>query len=176
MPTCRSWRYNPASGDINTPPGRDRTVWTLCHNRVPRGIRRCEECLNALLFHPNPEVRESLAREKDIARSTLEYLAESDPSMAVSAEAEKALAKLDKSPRRNAKAESAIPPSTKLKDKQRKTGSALWGNDGDPALGLDALGEKVEGVELIVPGPRADAIDAILEAPEDAKPRKRFGK
>lgn len=171
MPTCRSWRYNSSSGNIDALPGTDRIAWSLCHNKVPRGIRRCEECLNALLFHPNPQIRESLAKEKDVSRSTLEYLSESDPSMAVVAEADKALAKLDKSPRRNAKAETPLPKSAK----QRRTGSALWGNDSE-TLGVNALGEKVEGGEEEFIAPRADAFDAVLEQPADTKKTKRSKK
>jgi hypothetical protein len=162
MARCRSWRYNTRSGDFNTLPGEDRAVWTLCTNKVPRGFRRCDECLNALLFHPNEQVRVALAKEKGASRATLELLANDDPSMVVSSEAEKALARLEKSPRRNARATDIVSDTTKHKLHERKNGSSgLWADS--PSMGMDAFGEKVENGEepLIVPA-RPDGLDIAL--------------
>lgn len=172
MPTCRSWRYNIRSGDVNTPPGKDRSVWTLCTNKVPRGIRRCDECLNALLFHPNEQVRMALAKEKGASRATLELLANEDPSMIVSAEAEKALARLEKSPRRNARATDIVSEVTKRKLHERKTGgSDLW--SASPVHGADSfVTEVLEGQEpLIAPG-RHDSIDKAIGSEDLNEPRR----
>lgn len=172
MPTCRSWRYNMRSGDVNTPPGKDRSVWTLCTNKVPRGVKRCDECLNALLFHPNEQVRMALAKEKNASRSTLELLANEDPSMVVSAEAEKALARLERSPRRNARATSPVSAATKQKLRERKAGkSDLWAKS--PVHGADTfVTEVLEGQEPLVAPGRYDGIDKAIGA-EDLNASQR---
>jgi len=50
-------------------------------------VKRCTQCLDALLFHPNPAIRQALAVEPGLATSTLEFMLE-DASIAVVAEAE----------------------------------------------------------------------------------------
>jgi len=162
MPTCPSWRYNIRSGDVSTLPGKDRSVWTLCSNKVPKGVKHCEECLDALLFHPNEIFRAALAREKGISRATLELLAHEDPSMLVIAEAENALARLEKSPRRNARAAEQVSGKTKRKLHERKTGgSDLWASA--PVHGADVYApEPIDGAEAFIVRDRYDGIDEAL--------------
>ncbi len=172
MPTCRSWRYNARSGDVETPPGKDRAVWTLCTNKVPRGVRRCEECLNALLFHPNEQIRVALAKEKGASRTTLELLAHEDPSMVVSSEAEKALARLEKSPRRNARATDMVSDDTKRKLHERKTqDSGMWSDT--PVHGIEVMSpEEMEGAELLVARDRRDSIDKAIGSEDSNAPKR----
>ncbi len=172
MPTCPSWRYNTRSGDVNTPPGKDRAVWTLCSNKVPRGVKHCETCLNALLFHPNEQIRVALAREKGMSRATLELLADEDPSTMVIAEAEKALARLEKSPRRNARATDVVSEATKRKLHERKVGgSDLWSTT--PPHGADVFSsEAIEGIEPLIVPDRYDGIDKAIGAENLDEPRR----
>lgn len=87
MARCRSWRYLADSGDLESMPGMNRDAWVLCRNKVEHGKKRCAQCLDALLFHPNPVIRRSLAMEPGLSTSTLEFMLE-DSSITVVAEAE----------------------------------------------------------------------------------------
>lgn len=163
MPTCRSWRYNPDSGDIDTLPGQDRDVWSLCRNKVPYGTKRCETCLSALLFHPNPDIRLSLVYERGVRKSTLLHLRDNDVSVAVSAEAELMLEKLEKSPRRNRRAEAAdevVPDRVEQKLAQAEAHSGMWNG---LTTGYDAIGERIDGEDGPVYG------DVVLETDRDAE-------
>lgn len=74
MPRCRSWF--PAQQDRHPTlhqPGRCRTCWRPCHNQVPPGAERCQDCSDALATHPSPRVRRSLA-EQTSDLEVLEFL------------------------------------------------------------------------------------------------------
>lgn len=163
MPTCRSWRYHPESGDVDSLPGENREAWTLCRNKVPYGTKRCDTCLNELLFHPNPDIRLSLVYERGVRKSTLMHLRDNDVSVAVSAEAELMLEKLDKSPRRNRRAEAAdenVPDRVEQKLAQAEAHAGLWNG---VEAGYDAIAENSGDGESPVYG------DVVLETDRDAE-------
>lgn len=169
MPTCRSWRYHPDSGNTDALPGEDRTAWTLCKNKVPYGTKRCDTCLTELLFHPNPEIRLSLVYERGVRKSTLEYLRDNDVSVNVIAEAELMLEKLEKSPRRNRRAEMAdefAPDRVEQKQAQSEVESGLWSG---VESGFDAIGETLHG-DIVL---ETDRDAELLGIPEEELPDAR---
>lgn len=86
---CRSWR--PLAGATlagpGRPGGRDR-CWTPCRALVGSKYERCAECTDALLSHPNPQVRLALVSDPSTPQGVLEVLAgDMDISVAVPAAA-----------------------------------------------------------------------------------------
>lgn len=78
MGTCRSWRPRQFVIDMPAPP--NRKAWGRCTNRVPKGEKRCGECWELLVTHPDPNIQRSLALEDDIPVRLRELLAMSgDP-------------------------------------------------------------------------------------------------
>lgn len=75
MARCRSWRYVD-SGHSGHRPGECRTCWRPCRDRLTReqvkaGVRRCDDCTEALLFCPDVAVRKALVEEPDLPRDVL---------------------------------------------------------------------------------------------------------
>jgi len=96
MRRCRSWRYHNVEGHTgHLPGGKCRRCWSPCRNRIPGdewadGVRRCEDCVEALLHCPEVAVRRALVEEPgqrdDVLRALL-----TDPNGPVALAAEREL-------------------------------------------------------------------------------------
>lgn len=88
MPTCQSWRpKRHAKHPVPPAPGACRQCWTVCTNRVPNNVKRCDECTALLIASPNIEVRRALTLEPDALEATLLTLSEDEVfSVALSAD------------------------------------------------------------------------------------------
>ncbi|WP_159600027.1 hypothetical protein [Agromyces humi] len=95
MARCKSWRpKRHAKHPVPTKPGECRGCWTVCRSRIEPGTVRCDICLEALITHPDPEVRRALVVEEGTDLNTLIRLA-SDDEYSVALAAEGALEELD---------------------------------------------------------------------------------
>jgi len=96
---CRSWRYVDIGHTGHRPGGRCRQCWRPCRNRIPKsewaaGTRRCSDCVEALLFSPEPQVRRILVDEPGQQRDVLVALT-TDTSGPVAMAAQRRLEELD---------------------------------------------------------------------------------
>lgn len=95
MATCTSWRPKPHDKHaVPERPGKCSACWTVCRNKVPSGVKRCDECIDLLLAHPATEVRRALISEPDVDETTLIRLS-GDDNFGVALAAETRLEQLD---------------------------------------------------------------------------------
>lgn len=96
MRRCRSWRYHAVPGHTgHRPGGQCRKCWTPCRTRLTKaewaaGQRRCEGCVNALLFSAEVDVRRALVAEPGQQEDVLRALT-TDSNGPVSLAAEREL-------------------------------------------------------------------------------------
>lgn len=93
---CKSWRYQPETDTSHVLhlPGKCRTCWQPCRNKLVKGVKRCDDCVRLLVSHPNVEVRFALLNEPQLQPVVLANLA-SDPDPVVAHSAKTLLEPFD---------------------------------------------------------------------------------
>lgn len=93
---CQSWRYQGAPGhESHANPKHCRKCWIPCGNVLTRdewndGVRRCEECVHALVHCPIPRVRMVLVNEDKLSDDILMVLT-TDTNATIAAKARRRL-------------------------------------------------------------------------------------
>lgn len=103
---CRSWRFvTVREHDNHSVPGECRECWVPCTNTLTReeyalGIRRCSECVQALMHCPIVAIRRALLDEPNVSDEILRAL-RTDPNGPISSLATRIIdeRKMARSPR-----------------------------------------------------------------------------
>ncbi|MBF4549456.1 hypothetical protein [Pseudoclavibacter sp. VKM Ac-2888] len=86
MPTCTLWRYLPGKPGASTLPGKSAESWRPCREPVSAGITGCADCFEALIQHPDSQVRIAAATHPDVPADVLAVLAlDGDHKVAIAA-------------------------------------------------------------------------------------------
>lgn len=83
MAKCDGW--HPRDDTAHPPgciPGECRKCWRKCKTKIRETVRRCQTCTWALVEHPAPSVRLSVAEEDDLPLDAARFLAK-DPDAPV---------------------------------------------------------------------------------------------
>nr|WP_146081356.1 hypothetical protein [Pseudoclavibacter sp. RFBI5] len=87
MPTCTLWRYLPGKPGASTLPGKSAESWRPCREPVSAGITACADCFEALIQHPDPQVRIAASAHPDVPADVLDVLAlDGDQRVAIAAD------------------------------------------------------------------------------------------
>lgn len=73
--TCKLWRYLPGKPGANTRPGGSADSWRPCREPVANGVTGCADCFEAVIQHPDPQVRIAVTAHADTPADVLEVLA-----------------------------------------------------------------------------------------------------
>lgn len=76
MARCTSWRYTPLAGHSGHMPGKCRSCWAPCTEKIDERGGRCQACLQAILASPDHRIRRCLLDEPDLTEDVLELLAQ----------------------------------------------------------------------------------------------------
>lgn len=86
MSTCTLWRYLPGKPGASTLPGTSAESWRPCREIVPNGAAGCGDCFEAIIQHPDPQVRIAAAAHPDVPADVLDVLAlDGDQRVAIAA-------------------------------------------------------------------------------------------